>query len=635
MGVLAPAALALGLLAVPVVLLYLLRLRRRTQPISSTLLWQQVTEDRAANAPWQRLRRNWLLLLQLLLLAALVVALARPFLLSSNLVQGNVIVLLDASASMLATDGVQGATRFDEAVGETSRLIDGLAGSSSMTILEVGPRPRVLAAATGDKTTLQQGLATAQPYAAAADWEAALALANGLAQNASRPEHILITDGGLPDGLPDLIGSVRHIPVGSQTANSAITTLALRPSGSGQVLLAAVSNLGSESQPVRLDLFLDGALYDARRLVLEPGARSNLTWNELPPGSVVEARLEHPEGTADFLAVDDQAWAGSPAAVDRQVLLVSDGNLFLEQLLRLLPGMTVETSSPEDAATLSTGTPYDIIVYDGVELPDALPDASVLVVNPQPRDGVEVDALSEDTIQVGGVFTNTVTTRLADDPLLQFVEWEGVSIQSAREVEASWLEPIIEAQGGPLLLSGERDGRRAVVMPFDLTASDLPLRIAFPVIMANITGWLSPGQSLSRETLAPGEPVSITPDVAATRIEIAGPNGIEWSTDLDGGVPPLFVPDAPGVYTLRQVGSDGLQLSSEQFAVSFQAFGESSIAPNPTVQLAQDASSNFGTELAGQRELWPWLLAAGLLLLVLEWWFSHPTRRPRRPVGSR
>lgn len=635
MGFLAPAAWALGLLAVPVVLLYLLRLRRRTQPISSTLLWQQATEDRAANAPWQRLRRNWLLLLQLLLLGALVVALARPFVLSSNLVQGNVIVLLDASASMLAADGAQGTTRFDEAVAETSRLIDGLAGSSNMTILEVGPRPRVLAAATGDQTVLQQGLATAQPHAAAADWEAALALANGLAQNASRPEHILLTDGGLPEGLPDLIGSVRHVPIGSQSANTAITTLALRPSGSGQVLLAAVSNLGGESQPVRLDLFLDGALYDARRLVLEPGERSNLTWTGLPTGSVVEAQLVPAEGATDFLAVDDQAWAGSAVAVDRQVLLVSDGNLFLEQLLRLLPGMTVEAAAPGDAASLVEATPYDIIVYDGVALPAVLPAASLLVVNPQPSDAVQVDTLPGDTIQVGAVFTNTATTRLADNPLLQFVEWEGVSIQAARAVEASWLSPIIEAQGGPLLLAGERDGRRTVVLPFDLSASDLPLRIAFPVIMANITGWLSPGQSLSREALAPGEPVSITPDIAATRIEIAGPNGIEWSADLDGNVPPPYVAGAPGLYTLRQVGQSGEQLSSEQFAVSFQAFGESAITPMPTVRLGQDNSNALGTELAGQRELWPWLLGAGLLLLLLEWWFSHPTRRQRRPLGSR
>ena len=78
MNLLAPAALALSALAIPIVIFYMLKLRRREVTVSSTLLWQMVLRDRQANAPWQRLRRNLLLLLQLLILAALILALARP-----------------------------------------------------------------------------------------------------------------------------------------------------------------------------------------------------------------------------------------------------------------------------------------------------------------------------------------------------------------------------------------------------------------------------------------------------------------------------------------------------------------------------------------------------------------------------
>ncbi|NJL94183.1 MAG: hypothetical protein HC915_10875 [Anaerolineae bacterium] len=48
--------------------------------VSSNFLWQQLVQDREANAPWQRLRFSWLLLLQLLILAALVLAIMRPYL---------------------------------------------------------------------------------------------------------------------------------------------------------------------------------------------------------------------------------------------------------------------------------------------------------------------------------------------------------------------------------------------------------------------------------------------------------------------------------------------------------------------------------------------------------------------------
>src|SRR5215213_2145362 len=105
MGILAPLGLGLALLAIPIIIFYMLRLRRHEITVSSNLLWQQVVQDRQANAPWQRLRRNLLLLLQLLLLALLVVAIARPFFLTNAPAAGNLIVVLDGSASMQAGDG--------------------------------------------------------------------------------------------------------------------------------------------------------------------------------------------------------------------------------------------------------------------------------------------------------------------------------------------------------------------------------------------------------------------------------------------------------------------------------------------------------------------------------------------------
>ena len=157
MAFITPLALLLGLLALPIVLLYMLRLRRREMLVSSTMLWQKLLRDREANAPWQRLRRNLLLLLQLLILAALVFALARPFLPVPSVVTGNVVVLLDASASMQATDVEP--SRFDAAREEVAAIIGGLGGGDQMTLIRVGRTPAVLAAATGDPPGAARGAA--------------------------------------------------------------------------------------------------------------------------------------------------------------------------------------------------------------------------------------------------------------------------------------------------------------------------------------------------------------------------------------------------------------------------------------------------------------------------------------------
>jgi hypothetical protein len=86
-----------------IIIMYLLKRRRQDRPVSSILLWEQVLRDAAANVPWQRLRRNLLLLMQLLIAIALVIALMRPYV-AGALTGGDVFLIIDTSASMQATD---------------------------------------------------------------------------------------------------------------------------------------------------------------------------------------------------------------------------------------------------------------------------------------------------------------------------------------------------------------------------------------------------------------------------------------------------------------------------------------------------------------------------------------------------
>src|SRR5918999_5604497 len=102
----APLAL-LGLLFLPVVVaMYLLKLRREEAVVPSTLLWTRLVADVEANAPWQKLRRSLLLLLQLLLVLILALLAARPFLERPAGLARDIVLIVDASASMAATDVV-------------------------------------------------------------------------------------------------------------------------------------------------------------------------------------------------------------------------------------------------------------------------------------------------------------------------------------------------------------------------------------------------------------------------------------------------------------------------------------------------------------------------------------------------
>jgi hypothetical protein len=633
MSLLAPAALALGLLAVPIVLLYMLRLRRREQTVSSTWLWRELVRDRAANTPWQRLRRNLLLLLQLLILAALVLALARPALPLPGLGGGNVIVLLDASASMQAADGAAG-TRFDDARAAADRLIGGLGGNDRLTLIRVGRTPQVLAAASSDRPALRRALAAAAPENAAADWAAAFALAAGSAQGLADPHIAIVSDGGLPDGLPPLPGEVTFVPVGRAGDNLAISAQAARPSGGGADLLVVVDNPDARPRSALLSLSLDGVLYDSRRIELVAGGQSAQTWSLPYAAGVVEARLAARDELPDYLSLDDRAWTLLEASAERRVLLISEGNLFLERFFAVLPGAELFRTTPAEAGPLlaEADAPFDIIVYDGAPLPAGPLPGNALVFNPQ-NPPAAAEAAGAPLLTVTGVMTATTAVRVADDPLLANVDWRALSVAEAQQVEAPTLETVVEAEGGPLLLAGEVDGRRVAVFTFDLRASDLPLQIAFPVIMANITAWLSPGRVIAADdNLQPGATVSLLPDARAASVTVTLPDGSVWQQDVDRAAPVLFdQTQQTGVYRVAFRDAAGATQPGGAFAVNFFDAAESRIQPATAVQVGPAEVAGNAAGIEGLRELWPWLLAGGLAVLLVEWWITY-RRALRRPL---
>src|SRR5438309_11095236 len=124
MNLLVPAALAFSVIIPIILLLYFMRPKRQERVVGSTLLWQQALQDLQASRPWQRLRITPLLLLQLLAAIIIVLVLARPATFFSSSISGDTIIILQASASMQASDIAP--SRFEEAKNEIADLIDGI-----------------------------------------------------------------------------------------------------------------------------------------------------------------------------------------------------------------------------------------------------------------------------------------------------------------------------------------------------------------------------------------------------------------------------------------------------------------------------------------------------------------------------
>ncbi len=617
MNLLAPLGLALGLTIPVVIVFYLLKVRRHDEEVSSTFLWDDLVRDLAAHEPLQRLRWNPLLLLQIAVLTLLTVAFARPFLQQMGEPPVHAVLLLDASASMQATD-VQ-PSRFARAVQLARDTLGGLPESSLATIVLVGAHPEVLASQTGDRREAGRALGDAHPSGSAADMREALLLARSLGGDPDTRRIYLFTDGAftLPEDLPEDMGwvSVQRVAPAA-TGNLAVTTITTRPDprdNRRQQVFARVENFSDSPVQVTEDIALDGQTVEQRPLSLAPNGTADQVFEDLPSGARgVSVSLSHVAGT-DALRLDDDAFAVLVQHKAAQVLLVSAGNPFLERAITLLPNVELSRISTRRYLGVEADR-FDVVVFDSY-LPPLLPRGNLLVINPPDRGAVPTS---------GTVQRPRVAGWQRDDPLLAYVDMGDLSVTQARRLSlADWARPLVTAvDGTPLLAVGQDGDRRMAVIPYDLRQSNLPLSPSFPILMSNLLGYLAPPGVVQSASVATGDPEVITPLPQIDRVRITGPQ--DRSADVKVGSKSVTFTgtDLPGLYRVQQIVADGEQtVDEDMFAANLASREESDIRPRLTG--LDSVTGQPGEMVSIQHEVWLALAALALPLLLFEWFWFH------------
>lgn len=631
MSLLAPAALGLLALLPIIVAMYLLKLRRAEQVVSSIYLWRRMVRDVEANAPWQRLRRNLLLVLQLIFLTAIILALARPFTWAEGASSQAVILIIDTSASMAASDVPP--NRLEAAKNQAQQLLNGLPPDARVTLIAAGDRARVLLPSSQDRRLIRQTLRQLQTGSGGADFTTALELASAVAARQPETEIVVFSDGrwSVAERLA-VRGQVRYQPVGVHGENQAISLLSLEtasapitsdPTSQSRLsVFIQVTNYGENPAQRRLLLFADGALANAFDLQIPPATARAVVAEDLPGETqVVEARLEG----EDALALDDRAWAVHRRVEPLAVTLVSQGNLFLETALALLPGFEVTTVKPADWENNPPQTEPEaarLTIFDAhVPLTATLPASNLLFIAPP--------ASSAYFTVTGTVEQPLPRPEDPSDPLLRHIDLQAVSVLDAvRILLPGWARAVVSGdlagESVPLLFAGEVDGRRVAVLAFDLHRSDLPLQVAFPLLMSNLAAWLAPGGGRGVPTqVSPGEALTFSLPPQASAVSITRPDGTT-STLLPQGRQVTYADTGqPGVYHLTwqiPASAEEDQSAALDFAVNLFSPQESDLKPaaNLTVNAVENSGQAARSSQA-RREWWRALAAMALVVLTLEW----------------
>lgn len=616
MSFLAPLALLFALTLPVIIAFYLLKLRRTRREVSSTLLWRRAAEDMQANAPFQKLRRNLLLLLQLLVAALLVLGLARPYLNMRAAGARNMVLLIDHSASMSARDGEGGLTRLEQAKARAAELVRGMRPGDQTMVVAFAAKATVLSQFTPDRARLESVIRSIAPTELPNRAADAFALAQSLARPTGA-EVVVLSDGAFStDGISLAQGAkVRFETVGTGSNNAGIVALDLRRSPEKPKefqIFATVRNYRDQPMEAQLEVQNNDKLVDVRPVSVGARGQAGQVFNSsLLTDGRVELRLVN--GPKDDFPADDAAYAVIKPPGQRRILLVSAGNYFLERALRQLPGRNFEVVrvAPSQYTAEMKG---DITIFDGAAPPGPLAPGSYFFINALPP----VPGFAES----GEEENPFIFDWNPQHPVMRYAELGDVQISRAKKYALPQAtQTVAESRELPLISVYSADNVEIVLWAFDIFETNFPLRVAFPILVSNTTDWLlrkAPGAESAIATT--GQVLQVDAPPETKRVTVFDPSGQGWALSPNAGGRMLF--DRTSRAGFYRVELDGKP--SEEFGVSLADEYESDIAPRQTLALGGgEIRANTAGTARSNREVWTWFALAALAFICLEWAVYH------------
>lgn len=657
----ASIALAAGLTIPPLVALYFLKLKRSVRLVPSTLLWKKSVEDLQVNSPFQRLRKSLLLLLQLLVLILAAIALGKPMFETADAYESTVLLLIDQSASMGVVEEA-GQTRLEIAKEQAKLQVDSLSDDARAMVIAFCDRAVVVSSFDTDKQSLKRKIDSIEQTQSTSSLSEAFSLAEAYAQNliiggeqpgsdiapvsAAPPATVfLFTDGKIEDAdkvaLEQFdVTKMRVTNVGLRDDNIGILAMAARRNYEHPERLevtAIVRNFGSKPVTVDAVLYIDGRNVDIQTIILDPTPASDAARTSADPelghvklaafddivfggGGVIEVVLR----VDDALSADDRAWAVIDPPRRARVLLVTEDNLFLENVLQTLAvdystmtGDQYESAS-ENVITTDQRSAFDVVMFDR-HTTDRLPRGNYLFWGAVPKiEGV----LAGETVDNEIIFDWDET-----HPILRHVAVE--TIDPIRWIDLTLPRDAVSIMEGrrlPVMSYLTRDGSQFLISAFSLIGEDeLGRRFRngdwvasadFVVLVQNMVQYLSSNiATQSKRGVSPGEPVTLPIPQDVETVEITGPDGVVHA------IPAARYQTIHFART-RQVGTYTINpgvAGSDVFTVNLFSETESDVAPAKTLTLgASNVNAQAGV-VPINKPAWTYFLVALLVMLLLEW----------------
>ncbi len=576
------------LITIPLlILLYILKRKYREEVISSTLLWSEVYKNTRANTPWEKFRKNIMLLLQILIFLALILSLMKPFLNFGGKSYKNLIIVIDNTASMNIQYG--NSTRLEEAKRLSKELINSTKEETNTFIITFDNSPKLLQKEETNKEKITKAIESIEKTYYQGNISDSINFIKAIGQSIEEDyEVILFSDKEI--SLGDLNGTV--VSLGNTGLNGSIDNISHKFLEDKIKVIATVTNRGSEVYEGDFSLYDGDKLIAVEALNLNVGDNKTLTF-DIP--SIDNEVLRGELSRHDLLAEDNVYYHVLGNKKVNKILLVTEQNLFLERALNNIRNSEVYKTN--SLSNLSRGDTYDLYVFDNVT-PSTMPSSgSILFINPSSNEYFKV--------LEGGQGSEA---KAVEGEVSNYLDSLTFTLAKYNEIDVPYYgRSFIDVDEATVGFKGTINNRNIAALSFDLHNSDFVLKKEFPILIYELGENLISNGMTGKSNYKYGEKIIANGNNLDSVMTITSPNKesfeINSGEEVKGNI-------QLGVYKLET------ENEKELFSVNYPSEGESDISKGSIGEI-----KNATKEINLKRgfDLSPIFILLAILIVALEW----------------
>lgn len=578
------------LLAIPpVIMLYILKRKYKEEVISSSLLWKEVYKNTRANTPWEKFKKNIMLLLQIIIILSVILALMSPFISIGGKSYKNVIMVIDNTASMntIYDDSNsrldQGKTLAKEYLNSTKEgtntYIISYDGTSNLLLN--GDFNKSNASSIIDKITKSYGSGDISDVVSFVK-----AIGDGIGEEY---EALIFTDKQV--AISDINGRIVYL--GNSGLNASVDNVSHKFVDDKVKVIANVTNNGDSLYEGDFSLYNGEELVAVEGVTLQVGESKTLSFQL---DSLNSDYLKGELSRKDILMEDNTYYHVVNENKVKKILLVTDENIFLEKAFGVIEN--TEVYKTNDVSNITDNDEYDLYVFDN-KMPEVMPrKGSILFINPNSNEFFNV--LQGGEIGQATAVKGSVSTYLEDT---QF------TLSEYNIIETPYYGTnILTIDDNSIGFKGEINDRKIAALSFDLHSTDFALKKEFPILIYELGEELISTGMVYSNNFKAGEEIVVKSSDFENEINVTYPNGdikeLKSGEEVNGEL-------ALGIYKINQNDNN------ESFSVNFPTSSESDTSVETIGE--NDNIVHGKSNLKSGFNLTPIFILLAMLVVAFEW----------------